>query len=160
MSHSSLALGGASASDYLRSSSNGVSGVSLRTLGRSKFTTTRTRALSVSARLKKGKKFDHPWPANPDPNVKGGVLSYLSTFKPLGDTQKPVTLDFERPLVELEKKIVDVRTNEYCQPYVVCSLMSMIVLQVRKMANETGLDFTEQIITLENKYRQVKKIQA
>lgn len=24
------------------------------------------------------------------------------------------------------------------------------------MANETGLDFTEQIITLENKYRQVK----
>uniref|UniRef100_A0A1J3DH43 acetyl-CoA carboxytransferase n=1 Tax=Noccaea caerulescens TaxID=107243 RepID=A0A1J3DH43_NOCCA len=137
MSHSSLALGGASASasDYLRSSSNGVSGVSLRTLGRSKFTTTRTRALSVSARLKKGKKFDHPWPANPDPNVKGGVLSYLSTFKPLGDTQKPVTLDFERPLVELEKKIVD----------------------VRKMANETGLDFTEQIITLENKYRQALK---
>ncbi|KAL1210041.1 Acetyl-coenzyme A carboxylase carboxyl transferase subunit alpha [Cardamine amara subsp. amara] len=137
ISHSSLALGGASASasDYLRSSSNGVSGVSLKTLGRTMFTTTRRKDLAVTSRLKKGKKFDHPWPANPDPNVKGGVLSYLSEFKPLGDTQKPVTLDFERPLVELEKKIVD----------------------VRKMANETGLDFTEQIITLENKYRQALK---
>ncbi|CAN8317002.1 unnamed protein product [Cochlearia groenlandica] len=140
MSHSSLALGSASASasDYLRSSSNGVSGVSLKTLGRAMVTTTTTRTrkdMYVTSRLKKGKKFDHPWPANPDPNVKGGVLSYLSTFKPLGDTQKPVTLDFERPLVELEKKIVD----------------------VRKMANETGLDFTEQIMTLETKYRQALK---
>jgi len=53
----------------------------------------------------------------------------------LGNAQKPVTLDFERPLVELEKKIVD----------------------VRKMAEETGLDFTEQIITLETKYRQALK---
>ncbi|EOA26263.1 hypothetical protein CARUB_v10022686mg [Capsella rubella] len=138
MSHSSLALGGASsacASDYLRSSTNGVNGVPLKTLGRAVFTTTRRKGLAVTARLKKGKKFEHPWPANPDPNVKGGVLSYLSEFKPLGDSQKPVTLDFEKPLVELEKKIVD----------------------VRKMANETGLDFTEQIITLENKYRQALK---
>lgn len=113
ISHSTLALGGssASASDYLRSSSNGVSGIPLKTLGRAMFTTTRRRDFSVTARLKKGKKFDHPWPANPDPNVKGGVLSYLSTFKPLGDAQKPVTLDFEKPLVELEKKIVDVRMN-------------------------------------------------
>jgi len=34
----------------------------------------------------------------------------------------------------------------------------VLVMQVRKMANETGLDFTEQIITLENKYRQVKML--
>jgi len=73
------------------------------------FTTIRRKDLAVTSRLKKGKKFEHPWPANPDPNVKGGVLSYLAEFKPLGDTQKPVTLDFEKPLVELEKKIVDVR---------------------------------------------------
>ncbi|CAH8392637.1 unnamed protein product [Eruca vesicaria subsp. sativa] len=138
MSHSSIALGGASASasDYLRSSTNGVTGVSLRTLGRAMVAATRTKSnLYVTARLKKGKKFDHPWPSNPDPNVKGGVLSYLSEFKPLGSAQKPVTLDFERPLVELEKKIVD----------------------VRKMAEETGLDFTEQIMTLETKYRQALK---
>ncbi|CAH8329733.1 unnamed protein product [Eruca vesicaria subsp. sativa] len=136
MTHSSIALCGASASDYLRSSTNGVTGVSLRTLGRrAMVTSTRSSNLYVTARLKKGKKFDHPWPSNPDPNVKGGVLSYLSEFKPLGDTQKPVTLDFERPLVELEKKILD----------------------VRKMATETGLDFTDQIITLETKYRQALK---
>ncbi|KAG2332551.1 hypothetical protein Bca4012_017875 [Brassica carinata] len=137
MSHSSIALGGASASasDYLRSSTNGVTGVSLRTLGRAMVAPTKSSNLYVTARLKKGKKFDHPWPSNPDPNVKGGVLSYLSTFKPLGDTQKPVTLDFEKPLVELEKKILD----------------------VRKMAAETGLDFTDQIITLETKYRQALK---
>ncbi|CAF2123135.1 hypothetical protein BRARA_C01918 [Brassica rapa] len=134
MSHSSIALCGASASasDHLRSSTNGVS---LRTLGRAMVASTKRSNLYVTARLKKGKKFDHPWPSNPDPNVKGGVLSYLSTFKPLGDTQKPVTLDFEKPLVELEKKIVD----------------------VRKMAAETGLDFTDQIITLETKYRQALK---
>ncbi|CAF1700444.1 unnamed protein product [Brassica oleracea var. botrytis] len=136
MSHSSIALCGASASasasDHLRSSTNGVS---LRTLGRAMVASTKRNNLYVTARLKKGKKFDHPWPSNPDPNVKGGVLSYLSTFKPLGDTQKPVTLDFEKPLVELEKKIVD----------------------VRKMAAETGLDFTDQIITLETKYRQALK---
>ncbi|KAJ4906905.1 hypothetical protein Rs2_10563 [Raphanus sativus] len=140
MSHSSIALCGASASasDYLRSSTNGVTGgVSLRTLGRRAMVTSTKSSnnLYVTARLKKGKKFDHPWPSNPDPNVKGGVLSYLSTFKPLGDTQKPVTLDFEKPLVELEKKILD----------------------VRKMAAETGLDFTDQIITLETKYRQALK---
>ncbi|CAN7115689.1 hypothetical protein HID58_009948 [Brassica napus] len=137
MSHSSIALCGASASasDHLRSSTNGVTGVSLRTLGRAMVASTKRSNLYVTARLKKGKKFDHPWPSNPDPNVKGGVLSYLSTFKPLGDTQKPVTLDFEKPLVELEKKIVD----------------------VRKMAAETGLDFTDQIITLETKYRQALK---
>lgn len=120
MSHSSIALCGASASasasDYLRSSTNGVTGVSLRTLGRRAMvasTKSSSNNLYVTARLKKGKKFDHPWPSNPDPNVKGGVLSYLSTFKPLGDTQKPVTLDFEKPLVELEKKILDVKKSKY-----------------------------------------------
>nr|ACT83680.1 chloroplast carboxyltransferase alpha subunit [Brassica napus] len=134
MSHSSIALCGASASASA-SVLLSTTGVSLRTLGRAMVASTKRSNLYVTARLKKGKKFDHPWPSNPDPNVKGGVLSYLSTFKPLGDTQKPVTLDFEKPLVELEKKIVD----------------------VRKMAAETGLDFTDQIITLETKYRQALK---
>lgn len=106
----------------------------MKTLGRARFLPTR-RDLAVTARLRKVKKFEYPWPDNPDPNVKGGVLTYLSTFKPLKDRQKMVTLDFEKPLVELEKKIVD----------------------VRKMADETGLDFTDQIISLENKYRQALK---
>jgi acetyl-CoA carboxylase carboxyl transferase subunit alpha len=40
--------------------------------------------------------------------VKGGILTHLSHFKPLKEKPKPVTLDFEKPLVALEKKIIDV----------------------------------------------------
>lgn len=38
---------------------------------------------------------------NLDPNVKEGILSYLSDFKPLKD----ITLEFEKPHVDLERKI-------------------------------------------------------
>jgi acetyl-CoA carboxylase carboxyl transferase subunit alpha len=96
----------------------------------------RDLTVSVAAKLRKGrKKKDYPWPANPDPNVKGGVLSHLSPFKPLKEKPKPVTLDFEKPLVDLQKKI----------------------MEIRKMANETGLDFSDQILLLENKYHQALK---
>ena len=140
MSHSSIALCGASASasasDHLRSSTNGVS---LRTLGRAMVASTKRNNLYVTARLKKGKKFDHPWPSNPDPNVKGGVLSYLSTFKPLGDTQKPVTLDFEKPLVELEKKIVDVRRTNTTNSIVRSQFLFLtLVLLVVDAGEEDG----------------------
>ncbi|KAG2685968.1 hypothetical protein I3843_10G146000 [Carya illinoinensis] len=129
--HSPAAFVGASASDLLRSSSNGISGVPLRTLGRGQFGARRSD-FAVVAKIRKVKKHEHPWPDNADPNVKGGVLSHLSHFKPLKEKPKPVTLEFERPLLDLEKKIID----------------------VRKMANETGLDFSDQIISLENKYQQ------
>ncbi|KAJ6746996.1 ACETYL-COENZYME A CARBOXYLASE CARBOXYL TRANSFERASE SUBUNIT ALPHA [Salix koriyanagi] len=95
----------------------------------------KTRDLSVVAKARKVKKHEYPWPEDPDPNVKGGVLTHLSHFKPLKGKSKPVTLDFEKPLVALEKKIID----------------------VRKMANETGLDFSDQIASLENKYQQALK---
>ncbi|MBA0601402.1 hypothetical protein Gorai_004581, partial [Gossypium raimondii] len=113
---------------------NGVSGIPLKTLGKAPFSV-KKRDATVAAKLKKGKKHDYPWPADPDPNVKGGVLTHLSHFKPLKEKQKPVTLDFEKPLVEIEKKMID----------------------VRRMANETGLDFSDQIILLENKYQQALK---
>ncbi|XP_022151490.1 acetyl-coenzyme A carboxylase carboxyl transferase subunit alpha, chloroplastic [Momordica charantia] len=136
ISTSPAALSGSSASDLLRSSSNGVSGIPLRALGRARFNP-RRKDLSVSAKLRKWKKHEYPWPDDADPNVKGGVLTHLSHFKPLkeNEKQKPVTLEFEKPLVLLEKKIID----------------------VRKMAHETGLDFTDQIISLENKYQQALK---
>lgn len=89
----------------------------------------------VIARVRKGKKHDYPWPEKMDPNIDSGHLAYLSYFKPLTEKPKPVTLAFEKPLVDLEKKI-----NE-----------------VRKMADETGLDFSTQISSLENKYRQALK---
>ncbi|KAG6595374.1 Acetyl-coenzyme A carboxylase carboxyl transferase subunit alpha, chloroplastic, partial [Cucurbita argyrosperma subsp. sororia] len=130
----SAALSGTSASDLLRSLSNGVSGIPLRALGRARLNPGR-KAISVSAKLRKGKKHEYPWPDDADENVKGGVLTHLSHFKPLKEKQKPVTLDFEKPLIVLEKKIID----------------------VRKMAHETGLDFSDQILSLENKYQQALK---
>nr|AAF89548.1 carboxyl transferase alpha subunit [Glycine max] len=134
MAASSASLSGASASDLLRSSTSGFNGVPLRTLGKGKLVLKR-RDFTVAAKLRKVKKHEYPWPANPGPNVKGGVLSHLSLFKPLKGEPKPVTLDFEKPLVDLQKKIID----------------------VQKMANETGLDFSDQILSLENKYQQALK---
>lgn len=125
---------GTSASDLLRSSSNGINGVPLRTLGKGHVNTGR-KGLSIIAKVRKVKKHEYPWPQDPDPNVKGGVLSHLSPFKPLKEKPKPVTLEFEKPLMDLQKKIID----------------------VQKMANETGLDFSDQIISLENKYQQALK---
>ncbi|KAK6120296.1 hypothetical protein DH2020_045987 [Rehmannia glutinosa] len=122
------------ASDLLRSSSNGACGVPLRALGRSQLGAKR-RDFTISAKVRKVKKHEYPWPEDPDLNVKGGVLSHLSPFKPLKEKPKPVTLDFEKPLMDLQKKIID----------------------VQKMANETGLDFSDQIISLENKYQQALK---
>ncbi len=107
ISHCPVAFGGASASDLLGSSSNGVSGMPLRTLGRARLGT-RRRDFAVVAKMRKVKKHDHPWPDNADPNVKGGILTHLSHFKPLNAKPKPVTLEFERPLLDLEKKINDV----------------------------------------------------
>ncbi|KAH9736331.1 Acetyl-coenzyme A carboxylase carboxyl transferase subunit alpha [Citrus sinensis] len=134
ISHSSLAFTGASASDLFRSSKSHVNGMPLKALGRARFGS-KSRGFAVSAKLRKVKKHDYPWPKDPkdvDPNVKGGVLTHLSHFKPLKEKPKPVTLDFEKPLVGLSKKIMD----------------------VRKMANDTGLDFSDQIVSLENKYQQ------
>ncbi|KAM0002455.1 putative acetyl-CoA carboxylase [Helianthus debilis subsp. tardiflorus] len=123
-----------SASDLLRSSINGVNGVPLQTLGRG-HVDPRRKGLNIVAKVRKVKKHEYPWPQDPDPNVKGGVLSHLSPFKPLKEKPKPVTLEFEKPLMDLQKKIID----------------------VQKMANETGLDFSDQIISLENKYQQALK---
>ncbi|KAM4094638.1 hypothetical protein ACB094_06G210500 [Castanea mollissima] len=55
--------------------------------------------------------------------------------KPLSEKPKPVTLPFEKPLVDLEQNITD----------------------VRRMADETGLDFSDQIGSLERKYQQALK---
>ncbi|KNA15941.1 hypothetical protein SOVF_093530 [Spinacia oleracea] len=124
-------------SDHLRSSNSCINGVQLRELGRTRLLCSGKKKidLSVSAKLRKVKKNEYPWPEDPDPNVKGGVLTHLSPFKPLKTKPKPVTLDFEKPLMDLQKKIID----------------------VRKMANETGLDFSDQIASLENKYQQALK---
>lgn len=93
------------------------------------------KRLSVVAKVKKGKKHDYPWPDDIDPDMKSGHLKYLSYFKPLEEKPKPVTLAFEKPLADLEQKTTE----------------------IRRMADETGLDFSDQINTLEIKYQQALK---
>ncbi|KAD4584985.1 hypothetical protein E3N88_22586 [Mikania micrantha] len=63
------------ASDLLRSSINGVNGMSLKTLGR----------------------------GHVSPRRKG----FNITAKPLKEKPKPVTLEFEKPLMDLQKRIID-----------------------------------------------------
>ncbi|KAJ8433638.1 hypothetical protein Cgig2_026818 [Carnegiea gigantea] len=132
MSHPMRAHGKTlAASDHLRSSSSCINGVPLRELGRTRLFFAGRRDFSVAAKLRKVKKHEYPWPENPDPNVEGSVFNYLNRFKPLKEPPKPVILDFEKPLLDLQQKIDE----------------------VRKMANDTGLDFSDQITNLENKYQ-------
>lgn len=113
-----VVVGNGRASDLLRSSSGSGSSsligtpLKLKSLGISRIMTAAGRrgsGFTVSAKLRKVKKHEYPWPDDADPNVKGGVLSHLSHFKPLKEKQKPVTLEFEKPLVDLQKKIIEVR---------------------------------------------------
>lgn len=92
----------ASASDLLRSSRSGVCGVPLKALGRARLGS-KKREFAVSAKLRKGRKHNNPWAQDLDPNVK-----HVSSFKPLKEKPKPVILDFEKPLIGLQKKIIDV----------------------------------------------------
>ncbi|KAL0375298.1 UNVERIFIED_CONTAM: Acetyl-coenzyme A carboxylase carboxyl transferase subunit alpha, chloroplastic [Sesamum radiatum] len=110
------------ASDLLRSSTNGACGVPLRALGKAQLGAKR-RDFAISAKVRKVKKHDYPWPEDPDPNVKGGVLTHL-TFQAFKRSKS-------RPFY--------------------------LLIQVQKMANETGLDFSDQIISLENKYQKALK---
>ncbi|KAL0425973.1 UNVERIFIED_CONTAM: Acetyl-coenzyme A carboxylase carboxyl transferase subunit alpha, chloroplastic [Sesamum radiatum] len=103
----------------------------------------------VFARVRKGKKHDYPWPDDINPNSKA-PLTYLSYFKPLKEKPKPVTLAFEKPLVDLEQKIIEVN-------YLVFRDTSHLLLLVQRMADDTGLDFTDQINALELKYQQALK---
>ncbi|GER25959.1 acetyl-coenzyme A carboxylase carboxyltransferase subunit alpha [Striga asiatica] len=116
------------ASDFLRSTSNGLCGVPLKMLGKAQLGVVR-RDFSVTAKLGKKKKHKNPWPIDPDLNptdLKGGFLRHLSPFKPLTEKPKPIILDFERPLINMQKQLEAVKflLNFY---------------------DVTGLDLTEQI---------------
>ncbi|KAJ7570357.1 hypothetical protein O6H91_01G116800 [Diphasiastrum complanatum] len=92
----------------------------------------------AGAKIRKGKKStetEYPWPDKINLDEQGSCLKYLSRFKPLAAPPKPVTLPFERPLADLEKKIDE----------------------VRELAHKTGMDFSEQIRELEEKYNQVRQ---
>eukprot|EP00249_Psilotum_nudum_P030721 c43665_g1_i1 orf=2-742(-) len=101
-------------------------------------------SLIVAVKLRKGKKYsskkgvnpEYPWPQKINLNgYDGSYLTFLSRFTPLSNKPKPVTLPFERPLVDLERKIQEVRV----------------------LAKETGMDFSEQLWELQQKYDQVRR---
>ncbi|PKI39968.1 hypothetical protein CRG98_039631 [Punica granatum] len=97
--------------------------------------TRRQKRSRVVAKVKKGRKHEYPWPDNLNTNITSEHLTYLSHFNPLSEKLKPVTLPFVKPLIDLEKKIIEV-----CQ-----------------MTDDTGLDFSDQIEALEGKYEQALK---
>lgn len=110
VSQSAFAAIPKSKTDNLRSSSSSITGVPLRSLGNARAFGVKKREFSVAVKLRKPKRqHQYPWSDNSDPtNVKGGVLTLLSSFKPLVGKPKPVVLDFEKPLMDLQKKINDV----------------------------------------------------
>ncbi|XP_021748683.1 acetyl-coenzyme A carboxylase carboxyl transferase subunit alpha, chloroplastic-like [Chenopodium quinoa] len=122
------------ANDFLEGKIMNINMCVLRPLECSNYKNSRKK-LNIIAKLKKGKKHDYPWPDDIDPNLSSGHLRYLSHFKPLEDKPKLVTLSFEKPLVDLKQKIIE----------------------VRQMADETGLDYSDQISALELKYQQAIK---
>lgn len=81
---------------------------------------------AVSAKISKGKKSaetEYPWPEKiPAGADTEGALAYLNRFKPLPNKPKPVTLPFERPLIDLENKIDEVCASFSCDP-LLCSMI-------------------------------------
>lgn len=79
---------------------------------------------------------EYPWPVKMKPeDLAGSPLPFLSRFKPLPTKPKPVHLPFELPLVDIQKKIQE----------------------VRELANSTGMDFSMQLNELQEKYDEVRK---
>ncbi|KAI5062818.1 hypothetical protein GOP47_0021365 [Adiantum capillus-veneris] len=96
--------------------------------------------MHVHAMLKKSRRktpdFEYPWPVKFKPgDLDGSPLPFLSRFKPLPTPPKPVPLPFELPLVHIQKKIQE----------------------IRETANTTGMDFSEQLSELQEKYDEVRK---
>lgn len=128
-------LGSSSASDLFGSLSDGVSGISLKTLGRANFSQ-RKRDVVVAAKFKKWKRnHKYPWPRYPDPNVKGGVLFHLSSFKPSKEKPERVLLEFEKGLLDYEN----------------------IMDQLQQTQKESGLDLSDKIVEMEHIYEEARK---
>ncbi|KAA8518991.1 hypothetical protein F0562_016235 [Nyssa sinensis] len=74
LSHSPVTFTGnlapvTSASDLLRSSSNGISGVPLKALGRARLGS--MRGFTITAKVRKVKKHEYPWPDDAGSECEG-----------------------------------------------------------------------------------------
>lgn len=115
-------MGAADTSSALRSASNGIGmqcaagglAAGFRTQQQQKLQQERIGSVKViTAKIKKGKmgpEQEYPWPDKfPPGEITDGALKYLNRFKLMPNPPKPVTLPFERPIVDLENKIDEVR---------------------------------------------------
>jgi hypothetical protein len=92
----------------------------------------------------------------------------LSRFGPATDrAQNITTLDFEKPLLELDKRIKEVGpASKYRlgKRYVACDAhrrrTHALIPQVRKVAEENGVDVSSQIGELESRAQQVRFVWA
>ncbi|MCO5575672.1 hypothetical protein L7F22_029476 [Adiantum nelumboides] len=104
------------------------------------FQVKRNKMVQVHAMLKKSRRktpdIEYPWPVKFKPeDLAGSPLPFVSRFKPLPAPPKPVPLPFELPLVDIQKKIQE----------------------IRETANTTGMDFSTQLSELQEKYDEVRK---
>lgn len=112
-------VGAGSAATALRSASNGIvqcAGLAGSTRSSVVGSSRRTQgSVKVAAKIKKGKmgpEEEYPWPDKfPPGEITDGALKYLNRFKPMPNPPKPVTLPFERPIVDLENKIDEVSSS-------------------------------------------------
>ena len=87
------------------------------------------------------------------------IETILSRFGPIRNRAQTVTtLDFEKPLLELDKRITEVGRSSHATRGV--ALMNFLPLQVRKVADDNGVDVTPQIAELENRARQVISVSS
>jgi hypothetical protein len=92
----------------------------------------------------------------------------LSRFGPATDrAQNITTLDFEKPLLELDKRIKEVGPasmyrlgKRYVAPGAHRGRTHALLLQVRKVAEENGVDVSSQIGELESRAQQVRFVWA
>lgn len=106
-----------SASDLLRSSHNSVIGVPLKSLGRARVGISR-KAFTVSAKLfRRKKRHSYPWDGEDrNPKTDGELCRAIHPFKPLKEKPKPVILGFEKPLVALREKMIEVfPLSKFCR---------------------------------------------
>jgi acetyl-CoA carboxylase carboxyl transferase subunit alpha len=123
----------------------------------------------------KGKAGDPPDVPKPRDQRQGGrewLQSILSRFGPVKEKASNTTvLDFEKPLVELDNRIKEVRGRQGASEspttcgcrwshagaarFNPCGCVG-VVLQVRQVAEENGVDVSNQIKELEERAKQVR----
>jgi acetyl-CoA carboxylase carboxyl transferase subunit alpha len=137
----------------------------------------RRLSVAVAAKGKAGDPPDVPKPRDQRAGGREWLQSILSRFGPVKERASNTTvLDFEKPLVELDNRIKEVRPggqgdcrqqaaahekpchmrrHRRCWAGLSQTLPALLLLQVRQVAEENGVDVSNQIKELEERAKQV-----